>query len=86
MAHYKLLIITPQGKIFDDQVESFSAPGAFGSFGVLARHAPLAALLKAGIARLKQNNIYQEFTIGPGILEVNSKGDVLLLTDKAEKK
>lgn len=86
MATYKLSIITPHGKIFDNQVEALSVPGVMGSFSVLARHAPIVALIKEGQASLKQNNVRQEYTIGAGILEVNKKGETLLLTNKAERK
>ena len=86
MATYKLSIITPNGKVFDDQVESLSVPGAEGSFGVLAHHAPIVALVKNGAVSINQNNTQLGYEIGPGILEVNQKGDTLLLTDKAERK
>ena len=47
-ADYKLQIYTQEKKVFEDRVASLVAPGQFGSFGVLAHHAPLVALLGRG--------------------------------------
>ena len=40
-------------------------PGAAGEIGVLARHAPLVAMLKAGEIRVKANGEWQSFAAGP---------------------
>src|SRR5438067_13281096 len=48
-------------------------PGAAGEIGVLARHAPLIALLKAGSTRVYTNRDaqeVQEFATGPGFFTV----------------
>src|SRR5947199_8747167 len=48
-------------------------PGAAGEIGVLARHAPLIALLKAGSTRIYANRASEEvheFATGPGFFTV----------------
>ena len=46
-------------------------PGAAGEIGVLARHAPLVAMLKAGSTRvhLRPSGEVLEFATGPGLLQ-----------------
>ena len=83
MATYQLLIVTPTGKAFDDKVVSLTAPGALGLFGVLANHAPMLTSLKNGVLQLKQETGEKFFSLGPGVLEVNPKHNVLILADSA---
>jgi F-type H+-transporting ATPase subunit epsilon len=48
MAAYQLEIVTPSGTVYSGSVESLQAPGGQGSFGVLARHAPMIAGMATG--------------------------------------
>ena len=82
---YALTIITPDGKVFDDQVEELVAPGEFGSFGVLKQHAPMLAALKKGILKIKTQGQESLWSTAPGVLEVSGGGEVLILVDQAQK-
>lgn len=53
MATFQLKIITPQAIVFEGQVESLSAPGEDGYFGVLANHAPFLTTLQDGALELR---------------------------------
>src|SRR5437660_12178039 len=59
-------------------------PGAAGEIGVLARHAPLIATLKAGSTRvyldLDAENI-QEYATGPGFFKVERDRAIALVDD-----
>ncbi len=83
MSTYKATIISPLGKIFENTVESLTAPGADGLFGVLARHAPMVKILGKGNIRLKGPGFEQIFAVDSGVLEVSQKGEVLVLADNA---
>ena len=83
MATYRLSLLTPDGKIFDGEIESLSAPGAYGSFGVLACHAPMVCQLSKGVLKIKAPPKEFFVTVWPGALEVDAKGNVLVLVDKA---
>jgi F-type H+-transporting ATPase subunit epsilon len=85
MNNFQLSIVTPAGNIFSDFVEYVSAPGTEGMFGVLAHHAPMIAQLKKGLLKLMKNSESSVYAIGSGILEVNGKGEVLILADEALK-
>ena len=83
MSTYYLSIISPQGRAFEGQVNSLVAPGAQGSFGILAKHTPYIATLKSGVLKIVQNGGDKFFALANGVLEVNSKGSVLILSDLA---
>lgn len=52
----KLEIVTPEGQIFSQDVKNVTLPGSEGEFGVLAGHAALVSLLKAGIIDIELIN------------------------------
>lgn len=53
MAELDCRIVTPDGPVFEGRVERVIVPGTEGELGVLARHAPLVAELKAGEVRVR---------------------------------
>ncbi len=83
MANYKLSIITPEGQIFQEQVEALTAPGHEGFFGVQAQHAPMIAALKPGQLKIKTGSRERTFKIESGVLEIDSNHQVVVLVDQA---
>ena len=82
---FSLSLTTPDGAVFDDEAEMVIVPGAAGEIGVLARHAPLIALLRAGSTRVYTNREaeeVQEFATGPGFFTVE-QDRALALVDTA---
>lgn len=78
-------LTTPDGAVFEDEAEMVIVPGAAGEIGVLARHAPLIALLQAGSTRVYKNRAageVQEFATGPGFFTVE-QDRALALVDTA---
>jgi F-type H+-transporting ATPase subunit epsilon len=70
---FSISLVTPEGAVFDDEAEMIIVPGAAGEIGVLARHAPLIAMLNAGSTRVYtdvDNEQVQEFATGPGFFSV----------------
>ena len=60
-------------------------PGAAGEIGVLARHAPLVATLKAGSTRIHLNpNEVLEFATGPGFFKVELDRALALVDDAVD--
>jgi F-type H+-transporting ATPase subunit epsilon len=86
MATFELSLVTPDGSAFDGEVEMLIVPGADGEIGVLARHAPLVALLKAGSTRihLRRNQDVREFATGPGFFKVEQDRALALVDDAVE--
>ncbi len=83
---YPLSIITPNGKVFDGQIESLVATGVAGSLGILAGHAPIVVALKNGPLKLKSGSEERFYAVGTGILEVSRQNCVFVLSDFAVAK
>ena len=83
---FDLSLVTPEGTVFDGEAQMLVVPGAAGEIGVLARHAPLVAMLKAGEIRVKAGNEWQSFAAGPGFFKVQRDRAIVLVDDavKAE--
>ena len=64
-------------------------PGAAGEIGVLARHAPLVATLKAGSTRVYRDRATEdvlEFATGPGFFKVELDRAIALVDDAVDVK
>jgi F-type H+-transporting ATPase subunit epsilon len=81
---FEVSVVTPEGSAFDGAVEMLIVPGADGEIGVLARHAPLVAMLKAGSTRVhvRRGEDVREFATGPGFFKVE-QDRALALVDHA---
>jgi F-type H+-transporting ATPase subunit epsilon len=79
----RLEIITPSGKIFDEDVSSVTLPGSEGEFGVLPGHASLVSLLSAGVIDVsKPDATLESVAVDWGYVEV-TEGRVTALVDGA---
>jgi F-type H+-transporting ATPase subunit epsilon len=78
---FDLSVVTPEGSVFDGEAQMLVVPGAAGEIGVLARHAPLVAMLKAGEIRVKAGNEWQSFAAGPGFFKVQRDRAIVLVDD-----
>jgi F-type H+-transporting ATPase subunit epsilon len=68
---FSVSVVTPEGAAFEGDAEMLIVPGAAGEIGVLARHAPLIALLKAGSTRVHlEDGEIREFATGHGFFQV----------------
>lgn len=87
MAHTKfpVEVLTPEGEVFNDDVEMVSTKTAVGSIGVLANHAPLLAMLDPTELRLyKSESDVVRFAQAEGYLQV-AEGRALLLVEEAHE-
>ena len=68
---FSVSLVTPDGAAFEGDAEMIIVPGAAGEIGVLARHAPLIATLKAGSTRIHvTGSEIHEYATGPGFFQV----------------
>src|SRR6266849_9640615 len=80
----KLEIITPKRVVYRGDVESFTAPGAMGSFQVLYNHAPLLAAVGIGEVKLRDAlGREARYATSGGFVDV-VKNNVAMLADTAE--
>src|SRR5579871_3036827 len=69
---FDLSVVTPDGSVFDGEAEMIIVPGQIGDIGVLARHAPLIATLRAGSTRIDPGGGADviELATGPGFFQM----------------
>jgi len=79
---FSVSVVTPEGAAFDGEAELLIVPGAAGEIGVLARHAPLVAMLKAGSTRVHlDGGEVREYATGPGFFQVLDNRAIALVDD-----
>ncbi|HEY8762895.1 MAG TPA: ATP synthase F1 subunit epsilon [Solirubrobacteraceae bacterium] len=85
MAHakFRVEVLTPEGEVFNDEVEMVSTRTTTGSIGVLAHHTPLLAMLDPTELRLyKSDSDVVSFAQAEGYMQV-ARNRVLLLVEEA---
>ncbi|MBA2462659.1 MAG: hypothetical protein H0V45_12990 [Actinobacteria bacterium] len=79
---FDVAVVTPEGDAFRGEAEMLIVPGGAGEIGILARHAPLVASLKAGSTRVHLgSNEVVEFATGPGFFKVELDRAIALVDD-----
>lgn len=78
---FDLSMVTPDGAAFEGEAQMIVAPGAAGEIGILPRHAPLVAMLKAGETRIRSDNEWSAFATGPGYLKIQRDRAIVLVDD-----
>jgi F-type H+-transporting ATPase subunit epsilon len=83
---FDLSLVTPEGPAFEGEIEMLIVPGAAGEIGILARHAPLVATLKAGGTRIhiRRDEEVREFATGPGFFKVEQDRALALVDDAVD--
>ena len=56
METLKLDIVTPEGKIFSNDVKSVTLPGSEGEFGVLPGHIGIVTTLNSGVIEIEKKD------------------------------
>ena len=82
---FSVSVVTPDGPAYEGDAQMIIVPGAAGEIGVLARHAPLIATLKAGSTRVHvSESEVLEFATGPGFFQVLQDRAIALVDDAVE--
>jgi F-type H+-transporting ATPase subunit epsilon len=78
-------VLTPEGKVFDDEVEMVSTRTGVGSIGILANHAPLMAMLEPTELRLyKSDSDVVRLAQGEGYMQVVDNSALILVEEAVE--
>ena len=78
----KLEIVTPEEKVYSEDVEMVTLPGIEGEMGIYPNHVPLMTQVVAGEVSVRKGGQSQYLAVGDGFVEVT--GDrVSILTDMA---
>lgn len=77
---FKVRIITPKRIVFEDEVQSISAPSSSGEITILYNHTPFFSILNQGIVKIKKDSQELLFSIGGGYIETNGKETNVLVS------
>ncbi|MCY9666854.1 F0F1 ATP synthase subunit epsilon [Paenibacillus alginolyticus] len=84
MSTFLLEIVTPERKVYAEQVNMVSVKGVGGELGILPNHIPLVTPLKiAPISVKKQGSKDEIIAVNGGFMEVR-KDKVVILAESAE--
>jgi F-type H+-transporting ATPase subunit epsilon len=79
---FKVEVLTPEGEVFNDEVEMVSTKTTVGSIGLLANHQPLLAMLDPTELRLyKSESDVVRFAQGEGFLQVAGEHALVLVDE-----
>src|SRR3569833_531178 len=79
---FRVEVLTPEGQVFDDEVEMVSTKTSVGSIGILAHHQPLLAMLDPTELRLyKSESEVVRFAQGEGFLQMTGETALVLVAE-----
>jgi F-type H+-transporting ATPase subunit epsilon len=82
---FRCQVLTPEGEVFNDEVEMVSTRTSVGTLGILAHHAPLMGMLEPTELRLyKTENDILRLAQSEGYLQVADNQCLLLVEDAIE--
>jgi F-type H+-transporting ATPase subunit epsilon len=79
---FKVEVLTPEGEVFNDDVEMVSTITSVGSIGILAHHQPLLAMLEPTELRLyKSESEVVRYAQGEGFLQMTGEHALVLVDE-----
>ena len=79
---FQVEVLTPEGEVFNDEVEMVSTKTAVGSIGLLANHQPLLAMLDPTELRLyKSESDVVRYAQGEGFLQIAGTHALVLVDE-----
>jgi len=82
MATLKLEIVTPESKVYSEDVDMVTLPGVEGEMGIYPMHVPLMTQLAAGEITARKGGQDFFLAVGDGFVEVTGER-VSIITDMA---
>ena len=83
MSTFLLEIVTPERKVYAQQVDMIVVKGVAGDLGILPHHIPLVTPLKIAPVHIKQGSTDLYIAVSGGFMEVG-KDKVIILAETAE--
>ena len=84
MATLKLEIVTPEAKVYSEDVDMVTLPGVEGEMGIFPMHVPLMTQLVSGVVGVRKGGQDFFLAVGHGFVEVTGES-VSIMTDMATK-
>ena len=83
MSSFLLEIVTPERKVYAEDVNMVIVKGTEGEMGILANHIPLVTPLKIAAVTIKKDRAEEVIAVNGGFLEMR-KDKVVILAESAE--
>jgi F-type H+-transporting ATPase subunit epsilon len=80
---FLLEIVTPERKVYEQEVNMVIVKGVEGELGILPNHIPLVTPLQIGPLEIKKDGASSTIAVSGGFMEVR-KGKVVILAETAE--
>lgn len=77
-------IITPEGVVYENDIDEVTIPTKDGVITVLPNHTPLVSSLAVGELKTKQGEQVNQFALAGGVVEVRPESEVIVLADNTE--
>lgn len=81
---FSLTIVTPDGEVFKDKIESLTFPSKAGEITILPDHIPLIGLVGSGELVIRAGGQESFMAVSGGAFEVRGNNEVRMLADTAE--
>ena len=79
---FQVEVLTPEGEVFNDEVEMLSTRTAVGSIGVLANHTPLLGMLEPTELRLYRSDTdIVRYAQGEGYIQIGDNKALVLVEE-----
>ncbi|MEX2416359.1 MAG: F0F1 ATP synthase subunit epsilon [Paenibacillaceae bacterium] len=83
MSTVKLEIVTPERKVYENDVDMVVVRGTAGELGILPNHIPLVTPLRIAPVKVKHGNQEELIAVHGGFMEVR-KDKIVILAEMAE--
>jgi len=82
---FKLTIATPNGIVYEDQIEKITIPTLAGEITMLPEHEAMVSVLKAGEIIIYKDGHQVNLALSGGVLEMRPNNELYLIADSAER-
>jgi F-type H+-transporting ATPase subunit epsilon len=80
---FRVTVLSPERSVYDGEASFAAVPAWDGELGILYDHAPLVALLGAGLLRMETPQGTRRFRVSGGFVQV-ARNEVSILSEEAQ--
>ncbi len=81
----KFKIVTPNGVVYDDEIDQLTIPTTSGEITVLPSHIPLISILAPGELVIRKDGVEIPLSVSSGIVEVRPNNELYIMAETAER-